>query len=58
MREPDPSHSGGVDRAAQPRHEVLVVGVRPGVDHDRLLGMDDEGVDREEAQPRESRPCR
>ena len=60
MGQPDPADVGRVEHLGQPGDEVAVGQPEAGVDDDRLLGVQHEGVDGQLRRGRGSRPrpCR
>jgi hypothetical protein len=49
--QPDPANICRVDHVGQRREVVLVGRAETGVDDDRLLGVENERVDRQKAEP-------
>ena len=50
--QPDPAQVGRVDDGPQRGHEVVALDHRTRVDEDRFCSMQDEGIDRDEPEPR------
>jgi hypothetical protein len=48
--DPHPAHVGGVHHLGERRHEILAGGAEAGVDDNGVLGVQDEGVDRQEPE--------